>query len=464
MKRRILACLLGFLMAAALLGCSASPDSTTAAPDSPPATDAQKEADDTEAAKPVGDEIKLAVVMLGYNDAQIEAANAKEEGLSSSDKYYMGVRETAEEKYPDVTFEWNDWGWAETLDQKQRAAISAGNYPSCIAGESFIPTYANGGILQVVPDSVLEGIDKSFVYYGADEKPYAVAYKTSVFMLFYNKDLLEKAGLDPDTPPKTWSEWQDMSAKITEAGAGEYWGGGIPSFPHNGGALRATPFFRQLGTDFGGGDEINLDDPKVQEVLQFIRTMNEYFPPGLGNNVDEGPMWNAFEKVGEQNLAFAVNGTWQESSAIRNGVNVGVAPLPLPDEGGEVGNCLVGTVYIGVPVGVSEAETKAFWDFYRNVCLSEELLKNWIDDNTAVPLSSLLEDESLYEGEGKAGIRVAVESLLAGTFTGQTAFAKNDSQVWEIINQQVLARVTMTDDPIDQICSEAQAQISGLLK
>ena len=34
----------------------------------------------------------------------------------------------------------------------------------------------------------------------------------------------------------------------------------------------------------------------------------------------------------------------------------------------------------------------------------------------------------------------------------------------EIINQQVLARVTMTQDPIDQICSQAQAQIEALLK
>ncbi len=410
-----------------------------------------------------GEKLSLSIVYMGYNDTQIEAANAKEGGAVSQDHYYMTNREKAEAAYPNIDFEWNDWGWAETLDQRQRAAISANNPPSNIVGESFIPAYANSGILQEVPASVLEGIDPSFVYYAADGKPYAVAFKTSIFMLFYNKELLRKAELDPEVPPKTWSEFQTMSEAITAAGNGEFWGGGIPSFPNNGGALRATPFFRQLGTDFGGNDTINLNDEKVQQALAYIRQMDKNFPAGLGNNNDEGPMWNAFEQPDEQDLAFVINGTWEEASAMRYGVDLGVAPLPVPDEDGKVGNCLVGTVYVGVPVGVSEEETNAFWDFYRNICLSEEQLQYWIEESYAVPLTSMLENDALYEGEDKAALRVAVETLRSGTVTGQAAFLKNDAQIWEIINQQVLARVTMTDDPIDQICAQAQAQIEPLL-
>ena len=89
---------------------------------------------------------------------------------------------------------------------------------------------------------------------------------------------------------------------------------------------------------------------------------------------------------------------------------------------------------------------------------------HWINDSYAVPLTSMLEDDSLYEGDDKAALRVAVEALRAGTYQGQAAFVKNDSQVWEIINQQVLARVTMTQDPIEEICAQAQAQIEPLLK
>lgn len=458
-SKKLVALILALLCCLSLVACAAAPAPAPAESNPTQSAPAQSPSADESS-----DKVKLSVVMLGYNDTQIEAAQSKDGGPVNSDLYYMTNREKAEATYANIDFEWNDWGWAETLDQKQRAAIAAGNPPSCIAGESFIPTYANSGILQEIPTDVLEGVDPSFIAYGADGKPYALAYKTSIFMLFYNKDLMQKAGLDPEIAPQTWSEWQQMSEQITAAGAGEYWGGGIPSFPHNGGALRATPFFRQLGTDFGGNDVINLSDPKVQQVLAFIRTMDANFPAGLGNNSDEGPMWNAFEKKGEQNLAFAVNGTWQEASALRNGVNLGVAPLPLPDEGGQIGNCLVGTVYIGVPVGVNEEETRAFWDFYKNICLSEEQLQYWINESCVVPLRSMIENDALYEGEGKAGLRVAVDALRSGTYSGQAAFVKNDSQIWEIINQQVLARVTMTQDPIDQICAQAQTQIEALLK
>ena len=49
-----------------------------------------------------------------------------------------------------------------------------------------------------------------------------------------------------------------------------------------------------------------------------------------------------------------------------------------------------------------------------------------------------------------------------GTYSGLATFPKNDSSIWEIINQNVLARTTMTEDPIDVICSEAQEQIVPL--
>ena len=451
----------------ALAACNAAPggSATTAATTAAQQTTAAATTAATTAAAASDEKTyTLSISQLGASDNEIATFKAKDTGPTPSDQFFMRNREEADKNYPNVTWEWNEWGWAEALDQKQRAAISAGTPPTNIAGEAFIPSYINAGILQEIPEWVLEDINPSFIASGDDGTPYCIAYKTSTFMLFYNKDLLEKAGLDPNTPPTTWEEWRTMSAQITEAGAGTYWGGGIPSFPHNGGALRATPFFRQLGTDFGGMDKINLDDPKVQQVLQYIRDMNENLPPGLGNGIDEGPLWNAFsDKPEEQNIGFVVDGSWRETSALRYNLNVGIAALPLP-EGGVPGNCLVGTVYIGVPVGVPEEETALFWDFYRNVCLSEESLGHYIDDNLVVPRQSMLDNKALFEGEGKGAARIAIDDLMSGTYTGQAAFVTNDGQIWEIINQQVLARTTMTNDPIATICSEAQQQIEALLK
>lgn len=157
-SKKLLALVLVILSCLSLVACASAPAASPAATKEASAdaeTAAPAESEQTPAEESKGD-VKLSIVMLGYNDTQIEAAQTKEGGPTGSDDYYMTNREKAEAAYPDITFEWNDWGWAETLDQKQRAAIAAGNPPSCIAGESFIPTYANSGILQEVPADVLE--------------------------------------------------------------------------------------------------------------------------------------------------------------------------------------------------------------------------------------------------------------------------------------------------------------------
>ncbi|HTV68762.1 MAG TPA: sn-glycerol-3-phosphate ABC transporter substrate-binding protein UgpB [Rhizobiaceae bacterium] len=44
-------------------------------------------------------------------------------------------------------------------------------------------------------------------------------YNSSSPILYYNKDILTKAGLDPENPPKTWNEVWDAAKKIKSSGA-----------------------------------------------------------------------------------------------------------------------------------------------------------------------------------------------------------------------------------------------------
>jgi sn-glycerol 3-phosphate transport system substrate-binding protein len=56
-------------------------------------------------------------------------------------------------------------------------------------------------------------------YYTKDGKLYSMPYNSSTPILYYNKDAFKKAGLDPEKPPKTWSEVEAYSKKILAAGA-----------------------------------------------------------------------------------------------------------------------------------------------------------------------------------------------------------------------------------------------------
>ena len=432
------------------VACSNGSTSTTTG-----STEVESKSDSTEAPKQTGEKVKLTAPNLGYNDDQIAAAEAREEGLNDLDRYHMAVRESIGKNYPDYEVEYVDWGWAETLDQKQRSMFASGDIPDLIAGEVFIPTYAFEGILEPLPDDIVDLVNPAFLIYDKDNKAVALAHRTSIFMLFYNKTLLEKAGLDPESPPKTWAEFQEYSEAVTAAGNGEYWGGGIPSFPHAGGAFRSSPFFRQMGTDYGNGTDSNLDDPKFHETLEFIRTMNQNLPAGLGNGADEGPLWNAFDK--DQTVAFIINGSWEASSAEQNGVDWGVAPLPLPPNG-VVGNCTVASVFLAVPAEAPNKE--ASFNLIRE-SIREENLKHLINGTFPVPLNSMIEDTSLYEDNST--LVVAMEAIANGTYTSLSFFPKNDSQIWDILNTKVLARTTMTNDPIADICSEAKTEIDALL-
>jgi ABC-type glycerol-3-phosphate transport system substrate-binding protein len=47
---------------------------------------------------------------------------------------------------------------------------------------------------------------------------YGVPIDVNVMVLYYNKDLFAKAGLDPENPPKTWDEFIAAGVKLREAG------------------------------------------------------------------------------------------------------------------------------------------------------------------------------------------------------------------------------------------------------
>ncbi|MGN0354124.1 MAG: ABC transporter substrate-binding protein [Muricoprocola sp.] len=66
------------------------------------------------------------------------------------------------------------------------------------------------------PSSVMEVITS---YYTVDGKQYAMPFNVSTPMLYYNKDVFEAAGLDPETPPTTYDEVLEYAQKIVESGA-----------------------------------------------------------------------------------------------------------------------------------------------------------------------------------------------------------------------------------------------------
>jgi ABC-type sugar transport system permease subunit/ABC-type glycerol-3-phosphate transport system substrate-binding protein len=110
-----------------------------------------------------------------------------------------------------------------------------------------------------------------------DQKLYAVPYDTDVRLLYYNRELFRQAGLDPDRPPKTWSEMREFSRQLTkrrpdgrfeQIGAVPIWGNtGLYLYCWQKGG-------RFLSED---GRQVTLDDPRNVEALTWIQNyVREY--------------------------------------------------------------------------------------------------------------------------------------------------------------------------------------------
>ena len=64
-------------------------------------------------------------------------------------------------------------------------------------------------------------VDAVMSYYTIDGKLYSMPFNSSTPILFYNKTLFKKAGLDPTSPPDTWNQVRKIGKQIMDKGAAE---------------------------------------------------------------------------------------------------------------------------------------------------------------------------------------------------------------------------------------------------
>jgi sn-glycerol 3-phosphate transport system substrate-binding protein len=106
-------------------------------------------------------------------------------------------------------------------------------------------------------------------------------------VLYWNKEAFKVAGLDPNTPPKTWAETISMGQKLTKKDASgnvTQWGIQVPSsgFPY----WLFQGFSTQNGAILANaeGNKVQYDDPKVVQALSYwvdLSKKHGIHPPGV---------------------------------------------------------------------------------------------------------------------------------------------------------------------------------------
>lgn len=298
---------------------------------------------------------------------------------------------------------------------KVMAAIAAGNPPDVTMIEiASIPAFASSGALQDLTPYVRgeNGVDLNDFIPGLlgnsywQGKFYALPFNRSTPLLYLNRDMLRKAGLNPEGP-KTWDELRQFAKKLTKKdGKEQIWGFETPI---------DIWFYEALV--FQNGGEILSEDGKAvrfhtEEGIEPIRFWKAMIDEGI-MKLPPGEKYNAWE-VTETDFVNGKAAMIFASTAALGGLlekapfDVGTAFLPAKER-------------YGVPTGganlvmlakSSEKEKEAAWKFMKWMTDTQQTIA-WSKQTGYMPVRvSAVESEEMKRFyRERPQFKVAVDQL-----------------------------------------------------
>lgn len=177
------------------------------------------------------------------------------------------------------------------------------------------------------------------------EKVYGLAPTVSTVALFYNKDMLARAGV---AVPRTWDQLQTAAAELTRPGR---YGMAVDANATFEGTWQFLPFLWS-----NGGDETRLDTPRAAQALQLWADLVE--SGSMSRSVLNWTQADVHDRFAAGQAAMMVNGPWRisELNKVRD-LHWGVAPLPVRVPGQTLVTPLGGEVWT-VPQNTSGARQR----------------------------------------------------------------------------------------------------------
>jgi sn-glycerol 3-phosphate transport system substrate-binding protein len=243
----------------------------------------------------------------------------------------------------------------------------------------------------------------------------SMPFNSSTPILYYNKDVFEAAGLDPETPPKTWAEMEEFSRQITDSGAAECgfttrWVSWAQL--ENFSAWHNQPI-GTLQNGFGGlGSELTVNGPvQVRHWDNLARWQGEglfrYAGPGPG--ADAGPAFYS------QQCAMMMESSAGRAGVLANATDFepGFGMLPYYDDvEGAPQNSIIGGATLWVLSGGSDEEQAGVAAFL-NYLSSPEVQAAWHQQTGYLPITQAAYELSEAQGyyEANPGSEVSIQQM-----------------------------------------------------
>lgn len=370
-------------------------------------------------------------------------------------------------------------------EEKINAMVAAGNPPDVaqLAEGTALEWAEKGVVLDIMPliekdpDVRIEDrLPVTWYWYGKGKKTIGTNLAAEVMLLWYNKDIFDKAGVayPPSSPDKpwTWDQFVEAARKLTTDRKGKH--PGDPEFdPKNiktYGVAFGTwwgpilPFVRSNGGDFFNeeGTAPMIDQPESVHAIQSLADLiYKHHVAPTPTQLSTFPAFNILLQT--QQVAMVIDGQWALLDLAKSRFKLGVAPLPIFKKP----VCLE----LGAPNVIFSAtkHPKEAWEFYK-WCTDAERVLPLIKGGLWMPLQTKwYTDPNLLKRWITAGVHppeykeAVVDYVLKYASRAPSYYLRNWPKIDTAIYQG-LSKVFLGQETAETACKRIAKEIKPLLK
>ncbi len=387
---------------------------------------------------------------------------------SADDSISLWVRSDNENLMVPVIKAYNDKGGdqiklqiipAQEMMQKIATSYMAGQAPDIVSLDLiYTPQLINADMLIDITDYAkslpfFDSLSKGHIEVGSyDGKIYGLPFSVEDSFLMYNKEVLRKAGLDPEKPAKNWKEMTDQCVQISKSGKDVY---GFYTCAASGGWLAFTfnPFIWASGgnTLSADGTKAMLNTKPVREAIAFHRDLFQKGCIPESAATDAGG--NRFTGFIANKVGYMCAGTFMIGVLLNDYPNIDFGVTPIPGKDGGYATFAGGDNIVflkGLETKKLEA-AKKFLSWIYSVEGQTLMAKHGsIPSRGDIALQALSSLDPRYQMPA----RILSRGHTPYSLVYSELFLNNNGPWTEMINRGIF-----TDENIDELTDQAQEQV-----
>ena len=345
---------------------------------------------------------------------------------------------------------------------KLAQAVASGEVPDLMGMDLiYAPQFEKAGQLVDITDKIKDWPELKTASPGHmtvatyENRLYGVPLYADVSALFYNKDLFEKAGLDPNKPPTSLGELREYADKISALG-GDIKGYYLPGSCAGCNIFTVGPLMWASGAKIetaGPGDEPLVGDG-VKQVLEFARDIIKAGDVHESDRAETGNTFHLQFGSGKVGMMGTGNFNIQLVHDQNPDMKFGITMLPGVKPGSAAS--FIGGDLVVVPKGSKRVDDAV--DFMKFI-LSDEVQVEGYAKLLNLTTRADMVDNQYFKSEP------LVQDVAKALTVGRTPYTLT---FFEQINSpqgpwlQMLQRAYYTDDDLDTVISDAKEQMKAI--